>query len=319
MPLFSVIIPTYNRELFLKETLQSVFRQTFPDFEVIVVDDGSTDNTWTYLQNLKHKIIFLRQKNKGPGAARNLGALHASGKYLAFLDSDDLWFPYTLEKLYPLLNLPEKISLVHLPVEHFDRNEMFHEFESNYPTIYEKYKCFIDAVPKIIQIGSGHLVVCRNTFIYHGGFVENINCAEDHDLVLRLSLETGFIRIKSPPFVACRIHEQKQTRSSKNLANGILFIIDREKKGLYPGGKLHQKQRRHIITTHARAASLMCLRNLDLIPSLHIYFKTFFWQARHLRYRYLFGYVLYFLLCFLRLISIHIKKLFLKFFVKNDS
>src|SRR5262249_33550585 len=97
MPLFSVIVPTFNRAALLVNTLESVFSQRFRDFEIIVVDDGSTDETMDYLHSLGKQVRVFRQSNWGAGAARNLGARRAQGEYLAFLDSDDLWFPWTLE------------------------------------------------------------------------------------------------------------------------------------------------------------------------------------------------------------------------------
>ena len=94
--LFSVVIPTYNRAQLLRGTLESVWRQHFADFETIVVDDGSTDQTQEYLCTLGDKVQVIRQENCGPGAARNAGARAARGDYVALLDSDDLWFPWTL-------------------------------------------------------------------------------------------------------------------------------------------------------------------------------------------------------------------------------
>src|SRR6516225_7492172 len=94
--LFSVVIPTYNRVHLLARTLDSVSRQRFTDFEVIVVDDGSNDGTQEYLRSLGDRIRMLQQANGGPGAARNAGIRAARGKYVALLDSDDLWFPWTL-------------------------------------------------------------------------------------------------------------------------------------------------------------------------------------------------------------------------------
>src|SRR3954469_24597909 len=96
MPFFSVIVPTFNRLDLLKATVQSVLSQRYTDFEFIVVDDGSCDNTLDYLCDLGARTIVLRQSNKGPGSARNRGARIAAGEYLAFLDSDDVWFPWTL-------------------------------------------------------------------------------------------------------------------------------------------------------------------------------------------------------------------------------
>ncbi|MCK5508758.1 MAG: glycosyltransferase family 2 protein, partial [Desulfobacterales bacterium] len=95
-PLVSVIIPTYNRGWILKETLNSVLAQDFTNFELIVVDDGSTDNTQDILNSYKENIIVLQQNNKGVSAARNMGITSASGRFIAFLDSDDLWLPKKL-------------------------------------------------------------------------------------------------------------------------------------------------------------------------------------------------------------------------------
>jgi len=97
MHLFSVIIPTHNRLDLLRGALASVWQQSYNDCELIVVDDGSADGTWDALQVLGTRVCARRQNNAGPGAARNLGAKNATGDYFAFLDSDDLWFPWTLE------------------------------------------------------------------------------------------------------------------------------------------------------------------------------------------------------------------------------
>src|SRR5947209_429690 len=96
MSLFSVVIPTYNRAAYLRQTLASVLTQECQDFEIIVVDDGSTDATPVVLESFGGKLRVFHQKNQGPGAARNLGASNAGGEYIAFLDSDDVWFPWTL-------------------------------------------------------------------------------------------------------------------------------------------------------------------------------------------------------------------------------
>src|ERR1700751_565412 len=94
-PSFSIIIPTFNRAGLLQQALESVAQQTFRDFETLVVDDGSTDVTPQVAASFGARL--LRQENRGPGAARNLGIQHARGNYIAFLDSDDQWLPWTLE------------------------------------------------------------------------------------------------------------------------------------------------------------------------------------------------------------------------------
>ena len=97
MPVVSVIIPTYNRKGFIAECVESVLAQSFSDFELVVVDDGSTDATEEVLAGFGAEIQVIRQEQRGPSAARNTGIQSASGEWLSFLDSDDLWLPRKLE------------------------------------------------------------------------------------------------------------------------------------------------------------------------------------------------------------------------------
>ena len=98
MPLVSVIIPTYNRASVLQRAIRSVFVQTFRDFELIVVDDGSSDSTTDLLESFDGKLKAVVQKNHGVSAARNLGIKRSTGALLAFLDSDDEWLPEKLAR-----------------------------------------------------------------------------------------------------------------------------------------------------------------------------------------------------------------------------
>ena len=92
-PKVSVIIPAYNAAPYLAETLASVFAQSYPDYEIIVVDDGSTDDTLAVLEQFADRITLIRKPNGGPASARNAGLRQARGELLAFLDGDDLWLP----------------------------------------------------------------------------------------------------------------------------------------------------------------------------------------------------------------------------------
>lgn len=112
--LFSVIIPAFNREKEIKRTINSVLSQSLQDFEIIVVDDGSTDQTGTIVQSINDsRIVYVRQENKGATAARNNGVRHAKGKYISFLDSDDIWYPNTLERQLWKFNSDKEISCVY--------------------------------------------------------------------------------------------------------------------------------------------------------------------------------------------------------------
>ncbi|MFH0772371.1 MAG: glycosyltransferase [Candidatus Omnitrophota bacterium] len=106
--LVSVIIPTYNRARYLKEAIDSVLRQTFQGFEIIVVDDSSTDDTKDVVSSYGRKVKYILQENRERAAARNRGARDSEGDYVAFLDSDDLWLPNHLEEcLKALRNVPD--------------------------------------------------------------------------------------------------------------------------------------------------------------------------------------------------------------------
>jgi glycosyltransferase involved in cell wall biosynthesis len=97
-PFFSVVIPTYNRASKVVRTVESVLAQTYQDFEILVVDDGSTDNTAEVLKPFQPRIRYYRTANQGASTARNEGISHATGRYIAFLDADDRWLPEMLEK-----------------------------------------------------------------------------------------------------------------------------------------------------------------------------------------------------------------------------
>lgn len=113
-PIFSVIIPTYNREKILSRAIDSILTQTFDNFELIIVDDGSTDKTEALVRNYKdERIIYIYKENGGQNSALNRGLKEARGCYIAFCDSDDAWLPLKLEKTYEKYMEDEEISVVY--------------------------------------------------------------------------------------------------------------------------------------------------------------------------------------------------------------
>lgn len=111
-PLISVIIPTYNRRGYIVESVESVLRQSFSDFEILVVDDGSTDGTEEAVRPYADRIRYLRQENRGAAAARNRGIREALGRYIAFMDSDDLSAPHHLQALHDFLEWNSNFAMV---------------------------------------------------------------------------------------------------------------------------------------------------------------------------------------------------------------
>ena len=103
-PFFSIVIPTYNQSNYLKTALTSIFKQKFKNYEVIVVDNHSKDETYKVVKNFKRKIIYKKIRNNGVIAkSRNLGIKLSKGKWIAFLDSDDSWYQDRLQKLYDFI------------------------------------------------------------------------------------------------------------------------------------------------------------------------------------------------------------------------
>lgn len=117
----SVVIPTYNYGRFIGEAIESVLKQTLPVFEVIVVDDGSSDNTEEVVTKFGERIKYIRQKNGGVGAARNTGIKNSAGDFIAFLDADDLWLPKKIEQQLQLFQTDGEIGLVTTAIREFDK------------------------------------------------------------------------------------------------------------------------------------------------------------------------------------------------------
>jgi glycosyltransferase involved in cell wall biosynthesis len=196
-PSVSVIIPAFNAETFLEETLDSVLSQTFDDYEIIVVDDGSTDRTPEVLKRYDTSIHSIRTVNRGPSHARNTGIRAAGGCYVAFLDADDLWTPDKLALQIDFLEARPHIDLVFADMLKFNRDRivMPSYFQSlKNPAIRRKImtegECLSDATSLLMQcnvIPTGTVVLRRTALRHSGLFDENISNVEDLDLWIRLS------------------------------------------------------------------------------------------------------------------------------------
>lgn len=184
MPKVSVIIPTYNRLPMLKEAINSVLSQDFEDFELIVVDDGSTDGTSDEIRGMGGRVRLVQHpENRGVSAARNRGILHARGKYIAFLDSDDLWMKGKLK----------------IQVNFFDENPQYplcytdeiwirREKRVNPMKKHAKYSGWIfeKCLPLCI-ISPSSAMMRKTLFTKVGLFDEALPVCEDYDFWLRVS------------------------------------------------------------------------------------------------------------------------------------
>lgn len=179
----SVIIPTYNRGWIIKEAIDSILAQNYKDFELIVVDDGSTDNTSEVLAPYENDIKVLFQENKGVSAARNRGITEASGQFIAFLDSDDLWLPKKLSTQVEFFNqMPD--ALICQTEEVWVRNGI----RVNPKKRHKKPSGMIfEPSLELCLISPSAVMVRRSLFDRVGGFDETLPACEDYDLWLRIS------------------------------------------------------------------------------------------------------------------------------------
>jgi glycosyltransferase involved in cell wall biosynthesis len=285
-PQFSIIIPTYNRRGLLQRALASVRNQTFHDYEVIVVDDSSSDGTWEYLGSLVPSIKALRQANRGPGPARNLGARHARGTYLAFLDSDDLWFPWTLATFSELACRHHAPSILSGKLVEFS-DEAALEGVRTEPVAADVFPDYLTSSNFRYFVGASMMVLRRDIFLESGGFNDGHSNCEDHDLILRLGSAPGFVQVLAPTTLGWRRHVASETSDHRRTLDGISRMIEQEQYGVYPGGVTRARARREILTFHTRPATLSCLSANFVDDAWRIYVRTVGWNWRLGRWKYL--------------------------------
>ncbi len=225
MPKVSVIIPTYNREEYICETIQSVLSQTFKDFEIIVIDDGSTDNTKKKLEAFGSKIKLIEQKNSERAIARNNGVQNSSGEYIAFIDSDDLWINTKLEKQVEVLDNLKDIILTYSQCLRVDsqsnqRKTAKRQLQGYSGTIFEDllFRNFIVSPTPLIR---------RTSFEQTSGFQTKYIPYEDWEFWLRLSL-LGEFYFLSEPLAYYRIHPQQsvQRTSAEKIERVTTLLLE---------------------------------------------------------------------------------------------
>ena len=286
---FSVIIPTHNRVELLSEAIESVRTQTHKNYELIVVDDGSTDGTADFLRTVGSDVKVLQQSNRGPGAARNCGARHAIGAYLAFLDSDDVWFPWTLATFSRVIERYGRPPLIVASTVEFEGAIPGLEREDVATELFSDY---FNTASSPGYVGSGALVVSRATFATASGFDERLSVGEDLDFYFRVGESNAFARLIRPVTLAYRRHPENISRVSSALYDGAIEILRREANGLYPGGHGRKRDRVELLSRMVRPVALSCLNAGLSAKAWDIYRMSFDVNLRSRRFRFLIGFFL---------------------------
>ena len=219
MAKISIIIPTYNYAQYICEAIESVLNQTYKDFEIIVVDDGSTDNTKEVIKPYLNKIKYIYQQNSGPSAARNRGIKEAKGEYIAFLDADDIWLAQKLELQIKFMEKEKEVGLIFSDMILFNekgiiknsflKEKLFFNKLSIKPLSSTEKVIYDNVFNALLQenfIPTNTVIVKKECFNKVGFFDETLFSVEDRDMWLRIGLfyDIGFINF---PLVLTRFHE----------------------------------------------------------------------------------------------------------------
>ena len=224
MPKVSIVIPAYNVMTYLPETLESVLRQTFTDFEVLIIDDGSSDNVVQWASGLVDpRVKLISQKNQGVSVARNTGIANAQGEYVAFLDADDLWQPTKLEKQACCFEDNPAVGLVYTWTAFIDQlgkptgTLIAFDIEGN---VWEQI-----VVKDMISNGSSPMVR-RSCFETVGVFDPNFRYAPDRDMWTRIAARYPFGVVKEP-LTLYRRYASSFSKNHKKMIQELREVIEK--------------------------------------------------------------------------------------------
>ena len=264
-PKVSIVIPAYNAMRFLPQTVESALTQTWRDFELLVVDDGSSDDTRAWVaQHLDARVRLVRQNHGGTARARNRGISEARGDYIAFLDADDLWNPTKLEKQVACLEARPDVGLVHTAIRYIDENgsEIGQVLRSEgNGDVWEQV-----VLHMLVRCGSTPLIR-RACFSEVGVFDPGLEFAEDWDMWIRIAADFHFA-VLDEPLVAYRQHRANITRRYQMIMPNLERVLERAfssvptknnrlKKKAYAHAYLFAAQRAFNASDLDEAASLL--------------------------------------------------------------
>jgi len=234
----SVIVPTYNRADLISETIESILNQTYKNFELIIVDDGSTDNTEKVIRKFKdNRIKYIKTDYSGvPARPRNIGIKKAKGEYIAFLDSDDMWLPEKLEKQIKVFQASNETAMLYTRFRTIEgeiiSNRIFPE-----NGMYKSGNMFKSIYLRNL-IACSSVMIKRSVLDQVGLFNTdpNLIAIEDADLWLRIALKYNIKCTADLPLLIYRIHSQSISQGFIQRTKRSIILRKRYKK--YAGNYL---------------------------------------------------------------------------------
>ncbi len=243
-PLVSVIIPAFNAGGFISETLDSVFAQAYRPMEVIVVDDGSDDKTSKIVKNYQpdkqDRLVYIYQKNSGPSAARNAGIRKSNGKYITFLDADDLWPKGKLQKQVELMEGNKEVVLLFGNVKRFSEERGIAESMFIRRQITKDFfgdKFYVkDAYRKLLTrnfIPTGTVIIRREYFQNGVIFDENLKLVEDWDLWLRIAMNDT-MAYSTDVWELKRDHKKNVSHNNEAMQLAMIEVLKKHEQNFEP-------------------------------------------------------------------------------------
>ncbi|ROT98394.1 glycosyltransferase [Marinobacter sp. R17] len=285
LPLVTVIIPAFNAEDYLDETLSSIEAQTYPNIEIIVVDDGSTDSTPEIVNGHTSRVRYIRQDNSGScSAPRNLGLRHAAGEFITFFDADDIMLPHKVEhQVEQFFSYPEAV-FVTSNYRNFTENEKSADHFSSCPLIAEK----------CLEIGPGPFLLpsqsCRNILLEEnftiassplfrrslvfneGGFDESLRACEDFHLIYRIAMKGPVVVLPEVAFER-RLHDLNMSGDPERMMSNFLLsrmdLIHQETEQIF------RKKLKKLVRHMKRELQTQLIRKGKLKAAVSLYGQTF--------------------------------------------
>ncbi len=295
MPFFSIVMPVWNRAHTLRRTFESLNKQTFTDYEILLADGGSEDGTQELAISLSDKVRVITQPRERPGigAARSIAFGEASGEYIACLDSDDVMLPWALQTYHDAIQKNNKPAFMLANAIMFREEEKLAHAVQIEPvySIYRDYFAYISKPRKGWSLASGSIF--RTEYAKEiAGLSDKIVYAEDSDMFIRLGDKPGFVRIEAPVTFGYRQHATNVSINFDRFLKGMHQLIDEEHSGSYPGGAAASKARRNELTSLLRSAARRCLNRGRIGEGWSIYRKTLGWNIQCNRWPFVIGYPL---------------------------
>lgn len=224
--MFSVVIPLYNKELSIANTIQSVLDQTYQDFEIVVVNDGSTDRSAEIVEQINDpRIRLVHQKNQGVSAARNTGIKEAKREWIAFLDGDDLWTENHLEEASKMIGKYPNQYLYATSYKYSTGRVIVNEEAPSY--IYMVDNFFLDFINTKQIIWTGTIIAYREAFNRAGFFDPELALGEDLDMWVRIAkVKPTLIRSKKITAIYRTEAENRSDKRKYNMSKSFLKQID---------------------------------------------------------------------------------------------